>query len=1051
MIRFRNLILLTVAVLLALCLVACGGSKVDSIRFDKTPRTVYVQGQELDLANTTVTVVKGDKTEQISASELSVSGYEKDTLGKQTVTFTYHEVSTTLDVTVIPRIEVEGAIRDYFVGDTFDQSKGRIRVANDKGEVSTVALNDSGVKVSGFDSSKAGSNVSVTIEYAGYTGKVSVNVYDVESVELSAYPSNTEYGSHETVFDVTGAYFTVKAKGVDFERFVELNASMIKNFNPSAATIENLTQALKQTVTISYLGYDFDMEISIKFSGVSLVQLRAKELASITDFDNIPKDKGELALDAMRAYIALDNTDKAFVGEDDKNTVAKIAVIYGYARFLEEKDKFSETLALSPVKQDGGEVIGMFSIVASGYETTVRDLEILKKSDTPMIVLGELLQSIRGRFGNLEIVDSKTVKEYLELVYTVDGLSAATDILSLMVDLYDELKVVDTDWDVKDLVAYKSNIKTAVVTVTGSEFNPFQAPPYIEVFHLLSKWREKNDYFDIIYAYYMEYEPNSVIDALWQNVPMPEKLQNIYTMLINAAQMTSSINIGGDLSEFYYYYKIALENEKEILNGDNQLHIDIYNKFKLGSFIKSYIFVGDNMNNIGYIYYVSSMVDNENFAEIIDKYLEIVWGEFATSEFTDEELHAAVRELLGLYAELSPAERYAFICAIHCDYRYNAFTGYLFESYLNDDGEVKANNRFVYLLSKTYLEMVSEDAWDVFTRLITASEVQALIFRDAGKADEFKAMMKEILEDAAKLSAKDREAFGSILDEMTLLYNECITPSQPSEGTHIGKIDEILSVMNKFFDVSYAMNDSSLTATEKSNIANLWVALAEKAKALEKEILASGDEALINTYLHCKYTFDTARGGDDGEDIQTTINFMMDEIRASQINMLVTTTLNDPRNSNDRYNAYSLFNDYGLKEFLVSAVDVMYASYANTADKLDREHVFEVLGSIREMSKNTMFTFMMFNTNAYFYDGVYDCLSANCDETIKDMILGLLSAEEQYIIYTSISAEDNRAQFCSKMEALKDKYDALENKAAFGDFLEMYNYYLKMYISLKNS
>lgn len=1051
MIRFRNLIWLAGAVLLALCLVACGGSKADSIRFDKAPRTVYVQGQELDLENAVITVVKGAKTEQIGASEISVSGYDKDTLGKQTVTFTYQEASTTLDVTVIPRIEVEGAIRDYFVGDTFDQSKGRIRVANDLGEVSTVALNDSGVTVSGFDSSKAGTNVPVTIEYAGYTGTVSVNVYDVESVELSAYPTKTEYGSHETVFDVAGAYFTVKAKGVDFERFVELNAGMIKNFDPSVATIENMTQALKQKVTISYLGYDFDMEISVKFSGVSLVQLRAKELAAITDFDNIPEDKGELALDAMRAYIALDNTDKEFVGEEDKNTVAKIAIIYGYALFLEEKDNFSETVSLSAVEQDSGEIIGMFSIVASSYETTVRDLAILTNPNTPMIAIGELLQSIRSRFGNLEIADSKTAKEYLELVYTVDGLSAATDILALMVELYDELKVVETDWEVEDLVDYKSNIKTAVVTVTGSEFNPFQAPPYIEVYHLLSKWREKNDYFDIIYAYYMEYEPDGVIDSLWQNVPMPEKLQNIYTMLIKAAQMTSSINIGGDLSEFYYYYKTALKNESEILNGDNQLHIDIYKKFNLGSFIKSYIFVGNNMNNIGYIYYASSMVGNEKFDEIIDKYLEIIWGEFATSEFEDEDLQAAVQELLALYADLSPAERYAFISAIHCDYRYNAFTEYLFESTLNDKGEVKANNRFVYLLSRTYREMVSEEAWDVFTRLITASEVQSLSFRDATRTDEFVAMMESILEDAAQLSADDKEAFASLLGEMTLLYNECLTPSEPNEGTHTGKIDELLGVMNKFFDVSYAMNDSSLTATETSNIANLWVALAEKAKAIEEEILASGDEALIHTYLHCKYTFDTARGEDEGEDIQTTINFMMDEIRASQTNMLVTTTLNDPRDSNDKYNAYSLFYDYGLKDFLVNAVDVMYASYTDTADELDREYVFGVLKSVRGMSKNTMFTFMMFNTNAYFYDGVYDCLSANCDEDVKDMIHGLLSAEEQYVTYMSISAEDNRAQFCSKMEALKDKYDALEDKVAFSEFLEMYNYYMNIYNNLKNS
>jgi hypothetical protein len=285
---------------------------------------------------------------------------------------------------------------------------------------------------------------------------------------------------------------------------------------------------------------------------------------------------------------------------------------------------------------------------------------------------------------------------------------------------------------------------------------------------------------------------------------------------------------------------------------------------------------------------------------------------------------------------------------------------------------------------------------------------------------------------------------------MTLLYNECVTPTAPNAGAHQGKIDQLISYINKFFELNYAMSDSGLNATEKSNMATLWVAIAEKAKALENEILATGDQDLIYTYLYCIYTFDTDLESEEN-DINCTINYMMDEIRSNQINMLVTTELAHPNNTKNVYNGYSLYFDYDLKEFLVKSVDVMYAAFKENADKLDKAFVLETLGLVRQMDANTMFTFMMFNANAYYYEGVYECLAANSDPAVADMIKTLLSAEEQYVIYMSIKSEDNRAYFCSNMETLKEKYDALEDKELFSDLLGMYQYYKLKYESLKNA
>ena len=153
--------------LIGLVLVAC--ASIDSIFFEKQPRTLYVQGQDLDFNDTVLMAVSGDKKTplDINSEEVTVSGYDKNTLGEQAVTITYKDVSTTLKITVIPRIAVEGASAKYFVGDVFDKTKGRLKVADDMGNITTVNMVDEGVTIVDFDSSKAASGKLVTVKYGG--------------------------------------------------------------------------------------------------------------------------------------------------------------------------------------------------------------------------------------------------------------------------------------------------------------------------------------------------------------------------------------------------------------------------------------------------------------------------------------------------------------------------------------------------------------------------------------------------------------------------------------------------------------------------------------------------------------------------------------------------------------------------------------------------------------------------------------------------------------------------------------------------------------------
>ena len=127
--------ILAVVVCLLFALLACNSSSApEAIYFDKsnTPRQTYVQGQELELSGSSLTckMSEGSTTVPADSAEVTVSGYDKNVLGEQTVEFTYMEKTTTLKVTVIPRISVEGFDANYFVGDAFNKSNGRIKVAD---------------------------------------------------------------------------------------------------------------------------------------------------------------------------------------------------------------------------------------------------------------------------------------------------------------------------------------------------------------------------------------------------------------------------------------------------------------------------------------------------------------------------------------------------------------------------------------------------------------------------------------------------------------------------------------------------------------------------------------------------------------------------------------------------------------------------------------------------------------------------------------------------------------------------------------------------------
>ena len=132
------------------------------------PRTTYVVGQSLDLTGGKLSVViDGQKSYVPMTNEgVSVTGYDPNTLGKQTLTLTYQGHTATFDVTVVQRAVAENVETNYFKGDSLDTSKGRLRITRDDGTSFTVNLKDSKVSVKSFPNGSTGKATAV-VTYSG--------------------------------------------------------------------------------------------------------------------------------------------------------------------------------------------------------------------------------------------------------------------------------------------------------------------------------------------------------------------------------------------------------------------------------------------------------------------------------------------------------------------------------------------------------------------------------------------------------------------------------------------------------------------------------------------------------------------------------------------------------------------------------------------------------------------------------------------------------------------------------------------------------------------
>lgn len=1053
---FRKILCLTISiisVILAgvLTLTSCGET-VDGIviKDQDMPRTTYVMGQDLELDKAVITAVVSGSEERIPMTdpEVQITGYNKDQLGEQTVTVTYKEQSTTFKVKVVARMVAEGFKSEYFKGDLFDNTQGKLKITKDDGKTTTVALNSEFVTVS-YDFANAGTST-VTAVYSKdgvtYEATFTVSVLEIGDITFTK-PTKSLYSSHDEGLDLSGGYFTVKAQGSDLTSYVPLTMDMYKDgFDLELANSSHKTTPLPLTVTLTYAGQDFSFNISVLYSGVSIVREAAKALAEleITGRDVVIDEAlANITYEAANEYFKLTQAKKSLISEDDVNTVMRVAAVVVYRLLNDNAEKFSNTFTLD-------QKTGSLLISSTGYDQLKTDITSLENKDDPFNVCAKILNYMKDEFADLYLFSELSEDEKTVEVTVADFVkSPANDELSFYVELFkymlnvsDILATIPTEWTLDILEEKKASIIEAFNYITTSKYI---GPNFNGVYSSISSWREKNDFFEIIFTYYLDVsgDPEGFLNSInSQNglkLQLPGELQIWYTYLSYAATelgvMKNNMNtidiIMYDTTKFMYYYGKVYETVNTIKSSENELYIKIYNA--IGGDIMNYSII-EHPASLGYLYHTYSMIESKAFHEAWAAYMEIASlyfeGKIDLIEHADK-----FNNVLDKLAALTPSEVYGFINSLNFLYGESVNEKHAF-----DHNSTTVHSVLAYLMA--YYDAKNFGDSRVLMQLLYVMETCANIEAKEGGLNIFKTEMANLLSAYGGLSEENklkfRDVAGDLYTKYLGIYNSYGTTT-PDLGESTDKFEELKSTVKDFYTIMEVIYSQTAENSTKQYYYGLLFALAEKANVLYTDLLENGTPEAKAALYTVEYTF--------GNNTLTLDNAYL-VIRREFLYNIVSYSYNYGTEENPLQ--VSLWITYcdmvDLRAFMVDLADILMAFYNKEA--ISEDELEAILLAFRELESPERNVLYLFGINIY-YDTLLNYFTT-CDGAVEDALArAILQCEIGYTDYLKDTTDAGRLEYwASIMDAADTAWSALSetDKAQVNDLLvEFYEYYLALF------
>lgn len=288
-------------------------------------KLTYVVGEELELDGGVITArySNGD-TEDIPMTDASViiTGYDKTKVGTQTLTVNYQNKLTILTVTVTEEEVTITSIKvstmptkvNYVEGEVLNLEGGEITVTYSNGNTEVVSMENSEVKVTGFDSSKIGIQM-LTVNYKNKLTTFTVTVKaeeeeeddkKVSSISIKTKPTTTTIKKGNKL-DLSGGTISV---------IYEDGSTDIISMEDSDVTISgfNTFKTGKQTITVKYGGKTATFQVRVVSStsddveeeDKDQVEYEEKDQVEYEEKDQVEQEEKEVPVDTgdnIKSYI----------------------------------------------------------------------------------------------------------------------------------------------------------------------------------------------------------------------------------------------------------------------------------------------------------------------------------------------------------------------------------------------------------------------------------------------------------------------------------------------------------------------------------------------------------------------------------------------------------------------------------------------------------------------------------------------------------------------------------------------------------------------------
>lgn len=1048
--RFGNAMLILLLLLATLLVVVACGSGVSEIAVheDGMPQLVYVLGQDVNLSNGVLSVKgkDGDQEIPMDSEGVSVTGFDKNKLGEQTLTVSYGGKTTEITVTVVERMVAVDYFADYMIGDVFDTAKGRLKITRDDGTSYTVQLNHPNVTISGFNSDAPVDGQTVTATYSvedtTYTATFPINVYQVDEISFQR-PNKVAYNSHDDAIDLAGGYLTLKGNGGTLEKDITLREDMITGFDLSAVNKDN--SPYTQTVTITYGTKTFTYDIKLTYTDISLIKDNASKFESLDwtgeETPEVPEELGELALELMERFMNLSAAEQSNIPTSQGMSIARAAMEYGFQVWAHNVLEYNDAFAI-----EYGELV----FYSESYEAVEKAMNGLRDTDSDMYRVAPLLLSMMEKFASAEVIPGLTFADYP--VFGEDTCVGLSDMFEYMLGLYNQLALIPKDWKEQGVAKFADEIEQACTTILGAEYNNIA---FLEIYYSVSGWREGDDAFDILYTYYYEQNDVTTMERL-SEIRLPLALEKFFTHVSVVIDQASALSqsLVMDTSELLYNYYMAVRAADEIQQSDDVMIKELYEILPVNGMLgmdnSTLLYCGTVLEYVrsmegGFYYYSGGLLGIEEYHALMDQYMDVIIKLFEDEAYGDSEAYGAdIEKMFDLYLALSPTQQYLFLGTL------NTYYGMGIPSIAFDDlsdPDHMFTCIFVQLVNEYFREKFT--VADAYNEFVIAMEIYAKRFSLDSWIDEFKASMDTVNTAYNAMSAADKAIFdrhfGTAYAEYKAIYARF---NDPAIKTDLGEWQDDFDALKEALlsvEVAYYLMEQGY------GVYNMFFTAFERADAIAKNILANAPADIIDAYYHeLLYVMEGDVSGEEGSEmgsesvkIEWTYAYVLSSYRAQYITYMINFNGN---------NIYDVYNEFAFSGFMNDCYDLLWAFLYSDDDAatqdFDREKVLKVIREFSNLHVDAQTVFLLMEgENGYYYLALEAFANEAFTDKTGEVVLDLLLLEQKYIVYAMLQDEDSRAELDAAYAELIETYAALsgEDKASFAALEDIYALNMEKY------